>query len=406
MSDHEQTLADESGDAGTGENALTERYDGPPQGLRCANDEGYLVVDAMAGATSVFGLGYSSIVDTMKATAEQYLGTAPAAGKIADRSEQLVTSFENLLSESKVLSLASVQLCPSADSAVDVAIARARCQGSEHRFRTIGLVGSDHGRTGMCRSASGRPELRSQFGPMMAGFTHLPLGDLDAASNAIDDQTACVLITPVELHRAVRAIEPSFLSGIRELCNQHSVPLIIDERWLTLGASGQLFSIAAVLEIEVDAIILSAGLFGGLNGGAILANSSFPPIDDSTEEVSPVSAAVASQTLVSMIAEKLPGSATESMQSFAVSLADRLSQFEFVRDLHALGMTLGVELDVAAETLITEARRCGVHLVAAGDYGIRLQLPLVMTDEERELLLQRLVASMEAVERATTSLAV
>ncbi len=114
--------------------------------------------------------------------------------------------------------------------------------------------------------------------------------------------------------------------------------------------------------------------------------------------------AVASTTLHQIKSQQLPLSAADSIRDFAVAVAERLGGFEFIRDLHVLGMTIGIETDIESAELVHAAARRGLRVEASGERGIRLQLPLVISDDDRDALLIRIGEAMEVIERATTEI--
>lgn len=384
-----------------------ERMSGPPIGIRRADDDGFELIDALAGRASVFGFGFEPITEAIQGAAEAYLGDASAYGdesETHDENAQLKTQFQELMGDSHSIAVDSVFLCASADLAMETAIALARTHRPEKAFRTVAMVGGDHGRTGMCRTASGRPELRAGFGPMMAGFAHVPIGDLDAVRAVVDEQTACILFAPIELRNSARPLDADYLAGLRELCDQHEILLVVDETQLVFGASGRPMTYSAIAEIRADIVVLASGLFAGLPGGVVLASGRVTGHCRIETTGYPMQSAVASETLSSIARLGLPASSSDSMHQFAVTLAEQLSGFEFVRDVHVLGMTIGIEFDIESADIVRAARRRGLRIASAGDTGIFIQPPLVMTDEDQQTMLALLDATMEAIERETAEL--
>jgi acetylornithine/succinyldiaminopimelate/putrescine aminotransferase len=379
---------------------------GPPLGMRRSDADGRPIIDALAGRSSIFGFGFQPIVEAIQAAAEGYLGDASSLEQQKTDPGPLRETLQELLGDSSGVQVDSMLLLPSADEAIDRAIGLARCNGSENAFRTIAFVGSDHGRTGMCRTASGQPDLSAGFGPMMAGFAHVPIGDLGAVRSVIDDQTAAVLLSPIDFADAARPVEASFLTGLRELCDQHNVMLVIDETRIAFGASGQPLTFASIAGIQAEMVILSAGLFGGLPGGLIVGSEQ--ATDGAVFDTGhlPVQSAVAAATLTEMNEQNLLESASDLMHEFAVELAETLGGFQFIRDLHVTGMTLGVQADIECRELIQVARSEGLRIESAGETAIRLQVPLVIRDQDRQHLLEMMKRAMESVERKTASLGV
>ncbi len=395
-------------------------HSSPPCGLRRFTADGRPIIDTLAGRASVFGFGYEPITTAIQAVAEDYLGDASALHDQLPRSEDipggeawashaavdqtLAQHLLKLLGESANVQPDSILLSASADETIDQAIGLARCNGKSSSFRTIAFVGSDHGRTGMCRTASGRPELSSGFGPMMAGFSHVGFGDLKGVAAAIDEQTAAVLMSPIDFANAGRAVDADFLLGLRQLCDRQGILLIVDETRIMLGASGHLFSFSSIADIQADIVIASAGVFAGLPGGLIIASQLATGGVVSDTDRLPMQAAVAIATLAAMDRQSLPESAAEASQDFAVGLAETLQGCSFVRDIHRLGMTFGIELDIESSLLVKVAQAQGLRIESAGETAIRIQPPLVISAGDRRQLLQLLAETMESVERETAGL--
>ena len=134
---------------------------GPPVGIRRADIDGLELVDAMAGRASVFGFGFDPITEAIQAAAESYLGDSSAfVDEVTASDESLGAALLELLGDSPAIAPESIALCASADFAVESAIGMARTYRPEKSFRTIALLGSDHGRTGVsspCWRGNGRP---------------------------------------------------------------------------------------------------------------------------------------------------------------------------------------------------------------------------------------------------------
>ena len=375
---------------------------GPPHGMRRQGSDGFGLIDGLAGRSSSLGFGSAPIVEAIQAAAESYLGDAASLGTFDDSDQRLVELFQKLFGESDNIRSESVLLCSSADVAVDRAIGLAR-RHRDNAFRTIALVDSDHGRTGMCRAASGRPELSANFGPMMAGFDHVSAGDFDAVRNAIRDQVACVLLSPINFGDAARPLEADFLIGVRELCDQHGVLLIIDESRVAFGAAGQPLTFASIADVPADMVILSAGLFAGLPGGLIVGTEHATGQSQSDAASLPLQAAVAKATLTELDDQQLFESCGDAMHQFAMAVAEVLGDFQFIRDVNVTGMTLGIESDVMSDELVSAASRQGLRIESAGDTAFRLQPPLVVNEQDQEHLLTMMRQTMETVERTTAS---
>ena len=400
---------------------------GLPCGMQRRSIDGTMMIDAIAGRTSVFGFGFEPFQEALHRLSRYAIGDSaerlddgdgkdrtagrePDVGEFAFSIDPDLIGMESLCERirdcfGEGVHAENILLRPSADAAVDSAIGLARRAQSDRGFRTIAVVGSDHGRTGMCRSASGRPELQERFGPMMAGFSHVVPGDAEALRAAIDDQTACVLLCPVSATGPAVACEADYLAEVRQICDEHGLLLLIDETQLVVGAAGKALTFASIAGIRADMVIVSAGLFGGLPGGLILTSAIDSPTHVNDLGRFPWQAALLSQTLASMQQFGLPKVTDDSNHPLAVEVAKALSAFPFVRDIQATGLTIGIEIDLEAEPLLGAAQKSGLRVGTTGENGIRLQPPLVIRDEDQSLLLTRLGSMMERLERESAELA-
>ena len=196
------------------------------------------------------------------------------------------------------------------------------------------------------------------------------------------------------------------MAGVRELCDEHEILLVIDETRLAFGSAGQPLAFSAVANVHADVVVLASGLFAGLAGGIVLASQKVTGDRILDTHRYPLLSAVASETLSSMHKQNLPGSASESMRDFAVTLAEQLSGFEFVRDVNVLGMSIGIETDIESADIVAAAARRGLRIETAGNTAIRIQPPLVISQEDQETLLARLGETIEAIERETADLSI
>jgi acetylornithine/succinyldiaminopimelate/putrescine aminotransferase len=388
-----------------------------PFGMLRRGARGVVLVDAMAGRSSVFGYNDPRLREALVTAAQTACGdsavwidSAEDLERSPDRSlldpvaQSLRNQVEQSFRDETGVSTELILLRPSADAAIDSAIGLVRRQQADKRFRTIALVGGDHGRTGMCRSASGCPELHEGFGPMMAGFSHVPAGDLGALQSAIDEQTACVLLAPLDFARGAAPCDSDYLIGVRELCDEHDLLLVIDETQVVLGASGSLLTFRGLAEIKADLVVLSAGLFNGLPGGLVLGSSRVAKGPQSEIGCFPVHASVLERTLAAMREHGYPQHLEAEAHPLAVSIAQVIRGFEFVRDLHATGSTIGIETDLDAEQVLEAASRNGLRIAPAGPNSVCLQPPLEIREVDHQQLLDRLGQTMEILERESAEL--
>ena len=402
----DSSASDSPAPAMTRSQADRPRMDGPPRGLRRPASDGTELIDAMAGRASLFGFGFQPHLDAITAATESYLGDAANTNTIetakasADAAEdELIHSLRSTLGDSIGIEIASAYVVSSPDLAVERAIELARKRVPDARYRTIALAGSDHGRTGVCRTASGRPQLHTGYGPMMAGFAHVPAGDVDALRHCIDDQTAAVLLSPLDRHDAATPLSKDYLVAVRQLCDQHDLLLLVDESPLCVGSAGTPLVFQSIADIAADAVVIAGGLFAGLPGAILMTNDRMTPSPVADTSRFPMLNDVARATLAEIRRQDVLVSVRQTMNDFAVELAECIGHYEFVRDIHATGMTLGVVTDVQSSELVRAAARHGLRMEAAGDTSILLQPPPVLSDDDQQSLMEKMGATMDVVRR-------
>jgi acetylornithine/N-succinyldiaminopimelate aminotransferase len=174
--------------------------------------------------------------------------------------------------------------CSSGAEANEGAIKLARKWGSLHRagaFEIVTTTDSFHGRTLATMAASGKPGFAQIFPPAMPGFVHVPFGDAAAASAAISERTAAVMVEPIQGEGGVNVPPPDYLAALRELTERRGVLLILDEIQTGMGRTGKLFACEHA-GVAPDIMTLGKGLGAGMPLAALLARrevSCFAPGD-------------------------------------------------------------------------------------------------------------------------------
>jgi acetylornithine/succinyldiaminopimelate/putrescine aminotransferase len=174
-------------------------------------------------------------------------------------------------------------------TANEAAIKLARRWGRKQRgpdcYEIISLDGSFHGRTLATLAATGQPEKQTAFSPLPPGFSQVPPGDLEALAAAIHSGTAAVLIETIQGEGGVLPLEEAYLTGLRKLCDERQILLIVDDVQAGIGRTGTWFSWQQ-LGLEPDIATSAKALANGLPIGACLATGAvakaFRPGDHAT----------------------------------------------------------------------------------------------------------------------------
>ena len=374
------------------------------RGIRRKDPTLGVVLDGCAGRVSVLGFGHRETHESVAAFGERFVplgGLSSLGNAPADKDSSFAESVREAINDSQHVVADSIHLCPSADEAVELAIRFARCW-KQDAYRIVSLIGSDHGRTIGCRTASGRPELREGLGPLVAGFSHVTANDIEALEAVIDEQTACVLLSPVDLLDGCHVLDQDYLQRVRELCDEHQLALIVDETKLSFGATGKPFSFAAISDIRVDGAILSAGVFAGLAGGIFVGSEALTKSNECFSESHPLQQTVALVTLTEFARQVADGVCETQIQERAVALAEVLGGYEFIRDLNALGMTFGIETDIPSDEIIETAKGFGFQIEPSGETAVRMQLPLLLEEDQWMEVLEALGTTLQNIESRTS----
>ncbi len=267
---------------------------------------------------------------------------------------------------------------------------------------------SFHGRTLATITATGQPKYQKGFSPLVPGFAYVPYNDIAALEATLAEldqnerQVAAILLEALQGEGGVRPGDVAYFQRIREICNEKGILLILDEVQVGMGRSGQLWGYQN-LGIEPDIFTSAKGLGGGIPIGAMLCKSScdvFEPGNHaSTFGGNPFACAVAlsvCQTLeqdnlltnVQQRGEQLRG----KLQALA---AEYPNLFVEVRGWGLInGMELNSEVELTSIDIVKAAMAEGLLLVPAGPKVLRFVPPLIVTEEEVNLAVQRLETTL------------
>jgi len=263
-------------------------------------------------------------------------------------------------------------------------------KGEPHRYRIITFTGAFHGRTYGAINAGGNPAYLKGFGPRMEGFDQVEFGDHDALKAAITEETAAILIEPVQGEGGVRAVPEQCLRGLRQLCDEHGLLLMYDEVQSGAGRTGKLFAHEWAGEARPDIMAVAKGVGGGFPMGACLTTEEVGKgmvvgTHGSTFGGNPLAMAVGNVVFDELTT---PGfldnvnKVANFMQQQLTGLADRHSGI--VTEVRGKGLLMGLKLvdDVVAKEFAGKVRDRGLLIGAAGDNVARMAPPLVIDEAD------------------------
>jgi acetylornithine/N-succinyldiaminopimelate aminotransferase len=364
------------------EAVMMNNYGTPP--LALASGEGAVVTD-------VDGKSY---IDLLGGIAVNILGHRhPAVIEAVTRQLNTLGHTSNLYATEPGIALAEalvgllgadeqarVFFCNSGTEANEVAFKITRLTG---RTKLIAAQGAFHGRTMGSLALTGQPSKQEPFAPLPGEVVHIPFGDTEALTAAVDDQTAAVFLEPILGEGGVVVPPAGYLVAARDITAKHGALLVLDEVQTGMGRTGAFFAHQHD-GITPDIVTLAKGLGGGLPIGACIAVGATadlltPGLHGSTFGGNPVCTAAALAVLGVLADEDLIGRAdvlgktlSHGIESLGHPLVDHVRGRGLLR-----GIVLSAE---AAKPVEAAARDAGFLINAAAPDVIRLAPPLVITE--------------------------
>lgn len=282
--------------------------------------------------------------------------------------------------------------CNSGTEAVEAAIKLAKLATKKHGI--ISTQGAFHGKSLGALSATGRELFRTPFYPLLSGFSHVPYGDSEAMHAAINEDTAAIIVEPVQGEGGVIVPPYGYMKRLREICDQHNILLIVDEVQTGLGRTGKMFAVEHE-DVVPDILCLAKALGGGVMPiGAIVARPSLwsgfidaPFLHTSTFGGGPLACAAAIAAIKVTIDEDLPLRAQQQGERFMRGLRIYQEDYpEIIAEVRGQGLLIGIEFVDAGYAGLAISEFVNNKIIAAYTLNnpkvIRIEPPLVITDEE------------------------
>ena len=302
----------------------------------------------------------------------------------------------------------------SGAEALECAIKTARryhfSKGHPEKFHIITFEGAFHGRTLATIAAGGQAKYLEGFGPKAPGFYQVPFNDMPAVKAAITEETAAILIEPIQGEGGIRTVSKEFLQELRSLCDEYGLLLILDEVQCGIGRTGKLFAYEWA-GITPDIMAVAKGIGGGFPLGACLATAEAASgmvagTHGSTYGGNPLAMAVGNAVLDVVLVDGFLQHVRDVALVFRQGLASLADRFpEIIEEIRGDGLMLGIKAKIPSADLLKAIRAERLLAVPAGENVIRLLPPLVTTAEEAREGLSRLERAAEqlTVERRKAS---
>jgi len=374
------------------------------KGTRLFDLEGKEYLDFIGGiAVSSLGHAHPALVRAVSEQAARYVHVS----NLYQIPEQ-VEAARRLVGSS---GLDRAFFCNSGAEANEAAIKLARKRGKAVKgpdcHEVLVAEHSFHGRTLATVAATGNPRYQAGFEPMPAGFRFVPFNDVAAMRNAVGSATAAILVEPIQGEGGVIVPSPGYLAGLRALCDEANILLVLDEVQTGIGRTGRMFAYQSA-GIRPDVVTLAKGVAGGVPAGVVLATeeaaSHFVPGDHgSTFGGNALASAAICAVLDAIEREGLVENAGACGARLVAGLEELRAKRAVVGEIRGAGLLVGADLEIEAGPVVDACRERGLLVNAVRPKTLRFAPPLVVTPAEVDAAIEILDSALGAVAPAAGS---
>jgi predicted acetylornithine/succinylornithine family transaminase len=368
------------------------------RGVRLYDLEGREYLDFIGGiAVSSLGHAHPALVQAISAQAARYIHVS----NLYQIPEQ-VAAAERLVAAS---GLDRAFFCNSGAEANEGAIKLARKRGKAVRgpaaHETLVTHNSFHGRTLATVAATGNPRYQQGFEPMPAGFRFVPFDDLEAMRAAITDETCAILVEPVQGEGGVLPPSPGYLAGLRALCDENALLLILDEVQTGIGRTGKMFAYQHA-GVRPDVATIAKGVAGGVPAGVVLATEAaaahFVPGDHgSTFGGNALASAAIVAVLDAIEREGLLENAAATGARLVAGLEKLREKHPLLLEVRGAGLLVGADLSIEAAPVVEACLTRGLLVNSVRPKTLRFAPPLVVSEAEVDRALEILDEALAAL---------
>ncbi|MFA7229102.1 MAG: acetylornithine/succinylornithine family transaminase [Melioribacteraceae bacterium] len=353
------------------------------KGARLWDDAGNEYID-MAAGISVANIGH---------------GNEKLAKAIADQAAELVTCPNTFYNDKKALfleklfeivpqNLTRAFLTNSGTEAIEAAIKFARLNSGRTNF--VATMKAFHGRTMGALSATYKKEYREGFEPLVPGFTHVPYNNFEKLEAAVDENTAGIILEPIQGEGGINIGQIEYFKKVRQLCDEKKIFLIIDEIQTGFCRTGKMFAIEH-LGIEADMMTVAKSIAGGFPMGAILCSDKIKiekSKHGSTFGGNPLACAAGIASIDFMRENKL----WEVAESKGKYFKEKLEKYSLqkIREIRIVGLMIGIELKDKVQPVLQELLARRIIALPAGTTVLRMLPPLVISYEDLDTVVEKL----------------
>jgi acetylornithine/N-succinyldiaminopimelate aminotransferase len=370
------------------------------QGMQVWDSNGKVYLDFVAGI-AVCSLGHSH----------------PAVAEAIQRQAKILTHVSNLYHIEPQIRFAKmlvehsfadkVFFCNSGAEANEGAIKLARKHASEKRgggqHEIITMDGSFHGRTMATVSATAQEKFHKGFEPLLDGFRYVPYNDLGALADAITEKTCGVLVEPIQGEGGIRVPSDDYLRGVRKICDEKGLLMILDEVQVGMGRTGRLFAYEHE-GIRPDIMTLAKALGNGFPIGALLATDEIatvfvPGTHASTFGGNPLAMAAGLATLETLLQDGVLENCRRMSDYFFQKLQVLQESQAAIRQIRGRGLIVGVEISCDGADIVNRCLERGLLINCTAGNVLRFVPPLIVKEGEIDRAVEILETVLREVEK-------
>ena len=352
------------------------------EGVYLFGENGERYLDFAAGiAVNLLGHGHPHLIKAIQEQAATLMHVSNLYG--SPQGEALAQRLIDLTFADTVF------FTNSGAEAVECAIKTARryhyAKGNPHKNVLITFSNAFHGRTMATISATDQPKLRDGFAPLLEGFEVVPFDDLEAALDAVDENTAGFLLEPVQGEGGIRPASTQFIKGLRAVCDEKDLMLVFDEVQCGVARTGTFYAYEQY-GVEPDILATAKGIGGGFPLGACLATEKAAGgmvigTHGSTYGGNPLAMAAGQAVLDVVANDEFLANVRATGERLRAALDQMIPNHDHLfESVRGLGLMLGIKMKTDSRAFVTYLRERGILTVAAGDNVLRVLPPLVIEE--------------------------
>ena len=280
--------------------------------------------------------------------------------------------------------------CNSGAEANEAAIKLARKWGSANggRYEVVTMRQGFHGRTLATVAATAQAWCQEGYDPLPVGFAYADYNDLESVKAAVNDKTVAIMLEAVQGEGGVTPATDEFMKGVRALCDEKNLLMIVDEVQAGMGRTGTWFAWQGY-DVKPDLFTCAKALAGGLPMGALVSNAKLADVftlsaHASTFGGNPVAAAAALAVIDVIESEQLLANAVKVGAVLKAKLEEFADQYDKLLDVRGKGLMLGLVTEDNAKDLVDAFRAQGLLVLTAGEHVVRFLPPLTLSESDLE----------------------